>query len=206
MKQQQPLNIMMLGDPGAGKGTQAQFLIKKYRMTDIDIGKEMRKLWATNKALSKKYSGQYNRGNVGATEVAQDIYRKKIFGTSKNKGIMFNGGPKKLNEVKLVLKWLKELQRQPLVFYVHIPLAERRKRMLIRKEVLLGKLKRRTEDSPEVLANRFKQHRKNVTEVVKYLQPRYKVNKISGLGTRQQVHKKIQKVIDQYLKQREKAH
>ncbi len=207
MKLKQPLNIILLGDPGSGKGTQAKTLLKKYQMTDIDVGKELRKLWVKDKKFSKKYQASYDKGFIMTSKVVAEMFRKMVFGAPKNKGLLFNGGPKKIAEAKLITNWLKKLQREdPLVFYISIPIAERRKRLMARKEYLLGKLSRRAEDSPQSQDRRFKEHQKNLSKVVAYLKPRYKFAGINGVGTPQQVYKRIQKVIDSHLKHREKVH
>ncbi len=54
MKNVQPLNIILLGDPAAGKATHGKYLAAKYNLYDLDMGHELRGL-EHNKALRKKY-------------------------------------------------------------------------------------------------------------------------------------------------------
>ena len=52
--QSQPLNIILLGDPAAGKATHGKFLTAKYRIYNLDMGQELRAL-ERNRSLRKKY-------------------------------------------------------------------------------------------------------------------------------------------------------
>src|ERR1700690_224682 len=130
-KPQGALNIILLGDPAAGKATHGKFLAKKYNLYDLDMGRELRGL-EHNKVLRKKYrlDKTLDSGKLTPTELVRNLLHDKIHGTPKNQGILFNGTPKMLGEAKLVAKWLKQEKRGSVLFiYLSIPIKETMRRM-----------------------------------------------------------------------------
>src|SRR4051812_41914690 len=106
---QKPLNIILLGDPAAGKATHGKFLERKYKLYNLDMGRELR-LLERNKKLREKYKldKTLDSGKLTPTELVRNLLHDKIHATPDSKGILFNGTPKMLGEAKLVSKWLKQ--------------------------------------------------------------------------------------------------
>src|ERR1700729_3278908 len=169
-KSYNPLNIILLGDPAAGKATHGKFLSKKYGLYDLDMGKELRQL-EHNPKLRKKYrlDKTLDKGKLTPTELVRNLLRDRIHSTKKYQGILFNGTPKMLGEAKLVNKWLKQQKRNNVLFiYLSIPLAETMRRMTSRKTYFRGKFSKRPDDNNRALKNRVAYYKKNIAEVVKF--------------------------------------
>ncbi len=198
MNKNKPINIILLGDPNAGKATQAGFLIKKYKLFDLDMGAELRK-----PALVKKhdYAGRVGKGILAKTVVVQNIFRDFLLNKiPERQGILFNGTPKKISEAKLVAGLLKKTDRSdPLFIYLYIPFAEIVKRARLRVEKVNGRLTKRPDDSPEAMKNRMKYYRTDIARVIKFFNSQYKHKKISGLGSRQEVKKRIADYLSKVL-------
>ncbi len=202
MKNQHPLNIILLGDPAAGKATHGQFLARKYDLYDLDMGRELRGL-EHNKELRKKYQldKTLDSGRLTPTELVRNLLRDKIHSTPKNQGILFNGTPKMLGEAKLVAKWLKQEKRGSVLFiYLSIPLKETILRMTARKTYFKGKFSKRPDDNNKALKNRISYYKKNITEVVAYFKKLYPFVKISTLGTIFQARKRLLLKLQNYEK------
>jgi adenylate kinase len=204
MKKAQLLNIILLGDPAAGKATQAAFLIKKYPLFDLDMGKELRKLQATDQKVKKLLEKTYDRGHTTQTVLVRKIFKEKIFSAPKHKSILFDGNPKQIGEAKLIYGWLKKQGRQrSILIYLSIPMSETIKRMGNRVEYFKGKFSKRTDDNKIALENRVKYYRKNVAGVIKFFKSKYPYKKISGLGNKEEVKKRIELFIEkEYAKTR----
>lgn len=175
-----PINIILLGDPAAGKATHAKHLCRKFNMYDLDMGKELRKVKnADRKKL--RLDQTYDKGKLSPTQIVRKILHDKIHSTPKNKGILFDGTPKMLGEAKLVFKWLKaEGRTNPLVIYLTIPMRETIRRMTERKADFAGKFGKRPDDNISALKERVKYYRKNIKEVVSYFKKQYRFKKISS--------------------------
>jgi len=106
------------------------------------------------------------------------------------KGILFNGTPKMINEAKLVARELVRVKRSdPLVIYLKIPASEMIKR---------ASLRARDDDSMRALRNRQKYYKEQIARVVVFFGERYTVKNISGLGTEAEVAKRIEAIIKKH--------
>jgi len=196
----QPLNIILLGDPASGKATHGAFLAKKYRLYDLDMGKELRSL-EHNRKLRKKYrlDKTLDSGKLTPTELVRSLLRDKIHGTPKHQGILFDGTPKMLGEARLVAKWLRQEKRDRVLFiYLSIPLAETMRRMTSRKTYFKGKFSKRPDDNNKALKNRVAYYKKNISEVVAYFKKLYPFVKISTVGTIAEARKRLNKNLEKH--------
>lgn len=193
MKTSQPLNIILLGDPAAGKATHGKFLAKKYHLYDLDMGRELRALEHDPK-LRKKYKlgKTLDSGKLTPTELVRKLLYDRIQATSAGQGILFNGTPKMLGEAKLVAKWLKQAARSRVLFvYLSIPLAETISRMTSRKTYFKGKFSKRPDDNNKALKNRIAYYKKNITQVVAFFKTKYPFIKISTMGSVTQAKQRL---------------
>lgn len=196
-----PFNIILLGDPAAGKATQAEFLSKQYKLHDFDMGKELADLRQRDEHINKNLQNNNDKGKLTPTKIVRNILRETIPAVPATQGILFDGHPKMLGEAQLVSKLLKQSHRvAPLVMYLSIPVEETIKRMHDRVGYFAGKYGKRADDSNAAMKNRIKYYRTNIAEVIEFFSERYEYHKISALGTRKQVQARIEKVVKEYLK------
>lgn len=199
-KRTQPFNLIILGDPGAGKATQAAYISKKYKMLDFDMGRELALLRERDKNFSKIQARTGDRGILTPTKIVRRINREKVLGTPLSKGILFDGHPKMLGEAKIISRMLKTKKRlDPLVIYIKIPSAEVIKRIQKRKGYYRTKFNKRADDSTAALKNRAKYYRKNISEVISFFKTKYHYKMINGMGTRTEVRHQIQEILDDFL-------
>lgn len=195
----QPLNIILLGDPAAGKATQAKLLVKKYKLYDFDMGAELMRRRKKDKSLDKLLKSFNDQGKLTPTKIVREILDKVIHSTSLATGILFDGHPKMVGEARLVRKWLRESCRtKPLVIYLKVPVSETVKRMAGRLGYFAGKYGKRPEDTLSGLKNRQNYYRKNVSEVIKFFKKEYTFIEVSGIGSVSDVQKRMQTVIAKY--------
>lgn len=201
MKSRRPLNVILLGDPAAGKATHAAHLCDRFHMYDLDMGRELRKI-KTSEARKKLGLDQtYDKGKLSPTQVVRKILKEKIHSTPKSQGILFDGTPKMLGEAKLVANWLRaEKRAKPLVIYLTIPMSETVRRMTDRRQDFRGKFGKRSDDNPGALEERVKYYRKNIKEVVRYFRKIYGYKKISSNAPVPIVGKILEKLILEYGK------
>jgi adenylate kinase len=186
---QKPFNLILLGDPAAGKATQAARIAKRYRMIDLDMGRELRK-----PAVRRRfdYERLTARGKLTPTAVVRDILRENIAHAPAGRGILFDGTPKMIGEARLVFRLLREAGRSdPLVIYLQVPVAETMRRMTKRG---------RKDDTREAFLNRVAYYRNEVARTVAFFKTVYRFKKISGLGTPDDVAARIEKEKERFLK------
>jgi adenylate kinase len=204
LKNKKPFNLIILGNPASGKGTQAVHLVKKYRFYDLDMGREVRK---PSVRARFDYAKTTAVGHLTPTIIVRGIFEEVIGAVPSAKGILFNGTPKMINEAKLVSRLLKQNDRSaPLVIYLDVPVPETMRRMAKRVEKIDGKLVRRDDDTVRALRNRQKYYKAQIARVVAFFGERYTVKKISGMGTEAAVAKRIETAINKYVKDLAKQH
>jgi len=195
------MDIILLGDPAAGKATQAAALLKKYKLIDFDMGKELRKIQRGrgNAAIKNKLAKTLNKGKLTPTNIVRGILKDKIYSAPKHKGILFDGTPKMISEAKLVAKWLRAVGRDRVYFlYLSIPDREIIKRMSGRQEYFKGKFSKRPDDNPAAMRRRIKYFRSGIKDVIKFFNQQYPHKQISGIGTKAEVHKKIVNALNEF--------
>jgi adenylate kinase family enzyme len=200
MNQTFPLNIILLGDPAAGKATHGKFLARKYNLYDLDMGRELRGL-EHNLKLRKKYrlDKTLDKGKLTPTALVRDLLHYKIHATPNQRGILFNGTPKMLGEAKLVAKWLKQEKRKDVLFvYLSIPIKETMRRMTSRKTYFRGKFSKRPDDNNKALKNRIAYYKKNISEVVAYFKKQYPYIKISTIGSIPEARARLMQKLPEY--------
>ncbi len=184
-----PFNIILLGDPASGKGTQASRLAMEYGLYDLDMGKQLRKP-SIRKLFD--YSKTTAMGKLTPTVIVREIFTDVIHKVPARKGILFNGTPKMINEAKLVKRLLKQNGRMdPLVIYLTVPETETIKRMEVRK---------RDDDTIRALKNRRKYYKEQIRKVVIFFKKNYNVKTISGIGTEDIVARRIIAVVQKHIK------
>ncbi len=91
------MNIIILGPPGSGKGTQSFFIIKKYNLSLISFGNILRK-------NSSKYniSKLINSGNLIDDKLSIKIIKDYLYNNKNNNGYLFDGFPRSLSQAKFL--------------------------------------------------------------------------------------------------------
>lgn len=201
MSNPSPINIILLGDPAAGKATHGKFLEARYKLYNLDMGQELRSIKKQEVRSKYKLGDTLDKGKLTPTEIVRKILQDRIHNTPKTRGILFNGTPKMLGEAKLVAKWLGAEKRDNVLFvYLSIPLKETIRRMTSRKTYFKGKFSKRPDDNNRALKNRIVYYKKNISQVVRFFKKLYPDVKISTFGSITQAKKRLIDKIDSYEK------
>lgn len=190
------MNIILLGDPAAGKATQAALLIKKFPLYDFDMGKELMALRKKDPQVDAVLSNSTDKGNLTPTKIVRNILSDTILSVPAHKGILFDGHPKMLGEAQLAYRLLKKVGRTiPIVLYLSIPLDETVTRIHSRKGYFNGKFGKRGDDSEAALKNRVRYYRKNIAQVVAFFEGCCKFKKINAVGSVAEVEQRVMEAL-----------
>ena len=94
------MNIILFGPPGAGKGTQAKYLVKKINGFQVSTGDILRNEIKNVSEIGKKISNDMKDGNFISDEIVNMLIKKIIFDTKKNRNLIFDGYPRSLSQAK----------------------------------------------------------------------------------------------------------
>jgi len=100
--------IILFGPPGAGKGTQSQFLVNKLNFLQISTGDLLREEINKNTDIGKEISSLINKGDLVSDQLIYKILDIQINKIKKNKNIIFDGYPRNLIQAKNLEKLVKK--------------------------------------------------------------------------------------------------
>ncbi|BBI01367.1 adenylate kinase [Buchnera aphidicola (Nipponaphis monzeni)] len=98
------MRIIMLGPPGSGKGTQSNFITKKYNITKISIGDILRNAFKKNKNFQNYITKQINQGKLVADNIVYDLLKKRILKKDCKNGFLLDGFPRNLKQAYMLTK------------------------------------------------------------------------------------------------------
>ncbi|OGE74225.1 MAG: hypothetical protein A3I07_00940 [Candidatus Doudnabacteria bacterium RIFCSPLOWO2_02_FULL_42_9] len=184
-------DLILLGDPTAGKDTHAEILKKKYSLKAVESGKHWRAM-----AKKKNADGAWLRRTMSLGHPTPVVLMKKFLisnlsNAPKNKDLIFIGNPRLKPEAQLLVKLFKQKRRDFFVIYIQIPT----------KEILARtKARARLQSEDQGVWNRIDYTKNQVSKTVKYFRSLKKLRMINGDQTIPNVSKDIQKAISDYKK------
>ena len=101
-------NIILLGPPGAGKGTQARTLCEAFGFVQLSTGDMLREAKKDQSELGKKVANIMARGELVTDEIVIGLIEKKLTNKANNKGFIFDGFPRTTTQAEALDKLLDE--------------------------------------------------------------------------------------------------
>jgi len=199
-KERLGFNLAVMGIIASGKDTQVGLLCKKYNLKTISTG-----LYTRNLLKEKSLNGDRARkatANGGALpmDLMKQFLVDQINNKSKNKDMVFIGGPRLKPEAQLVRKILKENNQNIFVVYITLPEKEVYKRSLQRKSDKSIKDIYKVFDTEKIIKERIKVHKNQVSKTIKYFNDLKILKKIDGNQSIEKVSIDIEKAIDYFKK------
>jgi adenylate kinase len=103
------MNIILLGPPGAGKGTQAQRLVKQRNMVQLSTGDMLREARTSGTEMGKVVAAVMDRGDLVTDEIVIGLIREKLAAGTADGGYIFDGFPRTLAQADALGALLEEL-------------------------------------------------------------------------------------------------
>ncbi len=115
------MNIILFGPPGAGKGTQAKYLVKKLNNFQISTGDILREEIKNNSDIGKKIIDVMNDGRFVSDDIVNQLLEKQVFDPQKKNKLIFDGYPRSINQAKnLDLLLDTSNQKIDFVFFLNV--------------------------------------------------------------------------------------
>lgn len=188
------LNIILFGPPGAGKGTQSEKIIDKYKLTHIATGDLFRKHLGEGTDLGKLAQKYMDEGNLVPDEVVIGMVDEKIKETkNSSSGYIFDGFPRTVPQAK-ALDTLLEEKGEKIAGMIALDVPEEELKSRIKER---GKTSGRADDQNEAkIENRIKVYQEETLPVANYYDGEGKYVKIHGVGSIDEIFSKISNEID----------
>ena len=158
------MNIVIFGPPGAGKGTQSNFIVKKFKLHQLSTGELLRKEIKDETSLGIQIKSIINAGKLVSDNIVSDLIEKYISNKIYKDRLIFDGYPRNLNQAtNLDNLLIKYNQKIDLVLKLSVGLETIKKRILERKS-----LENRADDNERIAVKRYVTYEKNINPVIEF--------------------------------------
>ena len=115
------MNIIIFGPPGAGKGTQAKYLVNKLNSFQVSTGDMLREEIKKNTTIGKNIINNMNEGKFVDDEIVNKLHENIIFDPNKMNKLIFDGYPRTINQAKNLDNLLnKSNQKIDFIFFLNV--------------------------------------------------------------------------------------
>jgi adenylate kinase len=190
------LNIVLFGPPGSGKGTQAEKLIDKYKLIHISTGDLLRKEVAEQTKLGVEAKKIMDAGELVPDEIVIGMIRNKLEEHKDGPGFIFDGFPRTVEQARELRKALTDYdERVTMLISLEVP----REELLVRL-VKRGQETGRSDDNEKTINNRIDVYERQTIPVTYYYEKMHKYVPVDGMGSIEEIFKRIVKKIEGFEK------
>ena len=203
-------NVVLLGPPGAGKGTVATRLAREFRFLHVSTGDMLREEVAQNTPLGQLAKGYMERGELVPDEVILSMVRQRV---DAKKGVLFDGFPRTLAQAE----GLERFTEVDLVVFLEVSKEEVVRRLSSRRicsrcgavynlvtqppkvegrcDLCGSPLIQREDDKPEVVARRFEVYMKESAPLITYYEQRGLLRRVRADRSPEEVFQAVAEVL-----------
>jgi len=186
-------NIVLFGKPGAGKGTQAEFLKTKYKLVHISTGDVFRFNMKNDTELGKLAKSFINEGQLVPDSVTIDMLQAEVEKNTDANGFIFDGFPRTTAQAKALDAFL-ESKNMELSGTVAL---EANDEVLIERLLERGKVSGRADDQDEEkIRNRFDEYNEKTAPLIDFYATQEKFHSVNGIGSIEDITGRLSAVID----------
>ena len=212
------MNLVIFGPPGAGKGTQSKFIVKKYNLHQLSTGELLRNEIINKTKLGIEVSSIINNGNLVSDKIVSDLIEKFIANNELKNRLIFDGYPRNIAQAENLNKLLNNHnQKIDLVLKLSVSLDVIKKRITGRSVCsICGKiyneffnpaptsgdccaskfLQKRSDDTLDIAISRYETYEKNIKPVIDFYEESKLLKVVNGETPISQITNEISGLIE----------
>ena len=175
------MRIVLLGPPGAGKGTQANKLFRDYGLVQLSTGDMLRSAVQEGTELGLKAKSIMDSGGLVTDDVVNGIVAERLAKDDvQNSGFLLDGYPRTVGQATELKKLVGDSLK--LAINLDVSIEEVTQRMMSRG---------REDDTPEAIARRLELYEAETAPLIEWFENENILCVIDGLGTEIEVHRRV---------------
>jgi adenylate kinase len=191
------MRLILLGPPGAGKGTQAQRLVQKYGIVQLSTGEMLRAAVAAETPIGLQAKDIMASGALVPDEVVVGIISDRLDQPDMKNGFILDGFPRTVPQAEALDELLK---KKHIKLDAVVELRVNESALLSRVETRVAEMRARGEevridDTPEVLSKRLASYRSLTEPLIHYYSERRKLLTVDGMMTIEHVTREINRIL-----------
>jgi adenylate kinase len=188
-----PLNVLLLGPQGAGKGTQAKRISEEYDIAHIASGEILRGEMQAGTELGLRVKDVYDRGDLVSDDLMIELIKTRLAQADTDNGFILDGFPRTTVQAEELDHMFNDIGRSfSVVFALQIP-----------DEIAFERLRRRAEiegradDTDDAIRRRLENYHRQTKPLVEYYRVRGNLVPIHGDRSENEVFAEIQSALEQ---------
>ncbi len=213
--------LIFMGPPASGKGTQTKKLAQDTGLVHVDTGSLLREAMANETAAGKIAKDYVEKGQLVPVDVVANIIKERLKQDDVQKGFILDGFPRSIEQAELLDKMLEEIDGNKevdmKVIYFDIPIENLMERIIYRRscpacgaifniktmpikkegfcDACGAELVQRKDDTEEVAKNRFDTYFSQTSPLVAFYEKRGVLTKLDATGSIDEIYAKLKQAI-----------
>ena len=187
--------IILLGPPGSGKGTQANFIQSKLSIPHLSTGDILRQSVQNETNLGIKVKDVMAEGKLVSDDLVLDVIKERISESDCNQGFILDGYPRNIVQAESLNIVLKDINRNiDRILFLDVDFAVLQSRIESRSKE--NNEQKRVDDTSEVLIKRLDEYRSQTAPLSEYYKKDKKFKKINGMKSISEVSLDIENFLN----------
>ena len=185
------MNLIIFGPPGAGKGTQANFIVKRYNLLQVSTGNILREEIKNKTEIGQKISTLMTSGSLVEDKIVNKLIEDIVSDENYKNRFIFDGYPRNLDQADNLNNLLSKYdQKINIVLKLSVTLETIKKRISERRAI-----EKRPDDSEEIAIKRYETYEKSTEPVIEYYKKLNLLKVINGERSIDQINNEISEIM-----------
>jgi adenylate kinase len=186
------MQLLIMGPPGAGKGTQAKLIAEHYEIPAISTGDIFRAMKTSDTPLARQVRAIMESGGYVSDEITNDIVKDRLGQSDCDAGFLLDGYPRTLQQVQTLDDYLAETQRALDAVISLVADTDEVVARLLRRAEIGG----RSDDNEETIRVRLQVYAEQTEPILEVYRPRGLLVEVDGLGEIDDVSERVFAALD----------
>ena len=185
------MNVIIFGPPGAGKGTQAHNIVKKFNLYQISTGDLLRSEVKNQTTIGKDIENIISKGDFATDEIVNELIKNEIFNPLNKNKLIFDGYPRSLSQAKNLDSLLNNSnQKIDFIFFLNV-----KKETIINRIEKRKVLEKRTDDNLTTILKRYDTYMETTKPVLDFYSKKANFYEIDGDAKIDEISRKIEQIL-----------